>query len=31
VLPQPVLKRVASLAMRLSPAKHAADESGNND
>ena len=36
VLPQPVLQRVASLAMRLSPAKHtadqsAADESGSND
>jgi NAD(P)-dependent dehydrogenase (short-subunit alcohol dehydrogenase family) len=31
VLPQPVMARLASLAMRLSPAKPAPDESGNND
>jgi len=31
VLPQPAMARLASLAMRLSPAKPAPDESGNND
>jgi NAD(P)-dependent dehydrogenase (short-subunit alcohol dehydrogenase family) len=31
VLPEPVLKRVASLAIRLFPAQHAADEGGSND
>jgi hypothetical protein len=31
VLPQPVLARLASLAMRHSPAKPAPDESGSND
>jgi NAD(P)-dependent dehydrogenase (short-subunit alcohol dehydrogenase family) len=31
VLPQPVLTRLASLAMRLSPAKPAPNESGSND
>lgn len=31
VLPQPVLTRLASLAMRLSPTKPAPDESGSND
>jgi hypothetical protein len=31
VLPQPVLTRLASLVMRLSPAKPAPDESGSND
>jgi len=31
VLPQPVVARLTSLAMRLSPVKTAADESGSND
>ncbi len=31
VLPQPVMARLASLAMRLSPTKPAPDESGSND
>ena len=31
VLPQPVLARLASLAMRLSPSKARTDESGSND
>lgn len=31
ILPPPVLQRIASVAMRLSPAKPAPDESGSND